>query len=73
MLGIFLSICAIDGSFLEKNIEISDDVYKWECLCIMSEGFMDIEILQDDMMYTLIFCSIFSISLSSHKKIFWPM
>lgn len=46
MLGIFPIICAIAGSFLEKIIEICHDVYKWECLCIMSEGFMDIMEIQ---------------------------
>lgn len=46
MLVIFFSVCAIAGSFLEKNIEISDDEDEWEYLCIMPESYMDIEILQ---------------------------
>lgn len=76
MLGLFLSICAITGSFIEKNIEITDDAYKWEYLCIMSESYMDIEILQALAWYTCefadTFCSVFSISPNSSERFLGP-
>lgn len=76
MLGINLSICAIAGSFLEKIIEISDDAYKWEYLCIMSESYMDTAILQALTRYTCefadLFCSDFSISPNSPKRFLGP-
>ena len=70
MLGIFLSICAIDGSFLEKIIEIGDGVYKWEYLCVMLESYTDVEILQALTWYMCEFAdtsSVFSISPKSPK------